>query len=614
MATVPLSGTNIRLLSGIPFSNDYKNTRWFESKTEQTNYFLARTLVHQMVDANFQRIDGYHFIAVNKSIDELWGTNYLMFQNASYNNKWFYGFVTKLEYKQRNTTYVHFQIDVLQTWKFEMDFKPSFVVREHCHLWATEGQPVVNTIDEGLDYGTMYDTVKVEKHTPNDDIFYLVIVTKSAMHSNASSGIQPNDNLTSINGMPQPLCFYVHPFRMDGTTPQAHVKSNFTLSNIMTVLSSLYEQDDAVNNVVSLYVTDYIGVNLTYDDGFDRLYFPPTNFEVALVASPDGSSAPNLDTIYVKNMPRYETRTLNLGDKYDGFGDVEESKLLMYPYCVTVLDDLKGNRTEIKNEYINGTDLRVTLRGSIGLSNKLTYTPLNYHTHSETDGDPMGIMSGLEYSLINNNPNDVPIKSDMLSAYLQGNRNSLENQKQSILWNGLMNAVGSGMGGIAGDQAMMNAPTRMGALGGAMAIGSAGLGAVKGLGNTALQLQGMEAKKKDISNTPPQLVKMGSNTYYDYGNGYYGLFVIKKQIKPEYRKKLSDFFKMFGYKVHEVKKPNFRTRENWNFVQTQSCNIVGNFNNDDLQELKSVFDNGITLWHTNDVGNYGLPNEVIALG
>jgi hypothetical protein len=26
MATVPLSGTNIRLLSGVPFSNDYKHS------------------------------------------------------------------------------------------------------------------------------------------------------------------------------------------------------------------------------------------------------------------------------------------------------------------------------------------------------------------------------------------------------------------------------------------------------------------------------------------------------------------------------------------------------------------------------------------------------------
>jgi hypothetical protein len=42
MATVPLSGTNIRLLTGVPFSNDYKNTRWFDTREAQTSYFLAK--------------------------------------------------------------------------------------------------------------------------------------------------------------------------------------------------------------------------------------------------------------------------------------------------------------------------------------------------------------------------------------------------------------------------------------------------------------------------------------------------------------------------------------------------------------------------------------------
>jgi hypothetical protein len=104
---------------------------------------------------------------------------------------------------------------------------------------------------------------------------------------------------------------------------------------------------------------------------------------------------------------------------------------------------------------------------------------------------------------------------------------------------------------------------------------------------------------------------MGSNTAFDYGNDYTGLYIIKKQIKPEYRKKIGDFFNMFGYKVNEVKTPNFHTRQNWNYVQTSSCMILGDFNNEDLQELKSIFDNGITLWHTEDVGNYTLENGVI---
>src|SRR5690606_32605565 len=97
MATIPISGTNIRMLSNIPFSNDYKNTRWFDTKTAQTSYFMNKPVVHSMAETTFQRIEGQRYINTDKHIDDLWGTNYLMFQNAQYNNKWFYAFVTKLE-------------------------------------------------------------------------------------------------------------------------------------------------------------------------------------------------------------------------------------------------------------------------------------------------------------------------------------------------------------------------------------------------------------------------------------------------------------------------------------------------------------------------------------
>jgi hypothetical protein len=73
MATVPLSGTNIRLLSGVPFSNDYKHTRWFDSQSAQEDYFLGKTVVHSISQNTFQKIEGKNFIACNNNIDSLMG-------------------------------------------------------------------------------------------------------------------------------------------------------------------------------------------------------------------------------------------------------------------------------------------------------------------------------------------------------------------------------------------------------------------------------------------------------------------------------------------------------------------------------------------------------------
>lgn len=592
--TVPLSGTNIRLLTGVPFANDYKHTRWFDTQAQQTNYFLNRTLVHSIAEAPFQRIEGQNFVNINLSIDALWNVNYLMFQNFQYNDAWFYAFVTKIEYVQKNTTRVHFEIDVFQTWKFDMDFKPSYVVREHCPLWNPDGTPVINTVDEGLNYGTDYDIVYANEFSPNLDIFYLVIVAKSSLH--VPDGVSgTNWIMSTLNGSPQPLCYYVHPFSLDGSSYNVIINGVATgLDDVTNVMLSMYTNEDAVNNIVSMFVTQHIGVNADYDFATNSIVVD-SSF-AAVNVSPNGTS----NTLFVQNLPSYETSIIDCGPKYSGYSAVDESKLLMYPYALTVLDDFKGNRVVLKNEYIGNTNLNVSVMGSIGTSNKVAYIPRDYLTQNLVDFNERTRIA-IENGLIDTSAHDVPIITDMLSAYLQGNRNSLQNQAHSIIFNGMTDMVGGMIGGVAA-----------GMTGNAAGVAASGVGVVKGGGNAALQLQGLQAKIKDINNTPPQLAKMGSNTAFDYGNGYKGFYVIKKQIKPEYRKKLSDYFKTYGYKVNEVKMPNFHTRQSWNYVQTLSCNIVGNFNNEDLQALKNVFDNGITLWHTDDVCNYSLPNGVIA--
>lgn len=586
MATVPLSGTNIALFSGIPFGNDYKHTRWFDSLADQQNWFGSQTVVYTTPQQNFQRIEGRPFVSVQKSVDELWNVNYLSFQNADY-GKTFYAFVTKIEYVQKNTTYVHFQIDVMQTWRFDFNFKPSFVVREHCQQYNADGTPVINTIDEGLNYGTEYNIVSAENYRPSSDVYFMVAVAKKTMHGTVGY-------YASKNGLPQMLVYYVHPFKLDGSSPSTNLGS---ISSVADFLGALYTQTDAVNNIVSLYVTDCLPNNPTYSGG--TLSYDSTNYQNVAFAQQLNSAT--INTIFVSDMD-YSNWLYDDGNKYTGYTTPSESKLLMYPYTLVELTDLKGNKSVYKNEYINNTNLLIQIQASLGTSNKIVYTLKDYNTTGLSD-DTIKTKVTMESSLINNEPNDMPILVDLLSAYLQGNRNSIQNQKNSIMFNGTMDVIGSSAGMIS--SAVTDNP--MGAI-------SSAIGGAKGLGNTALALQGIQAKQKDISNTPPQLAKMGSNSYFDYGNGYTGLWIIKKEITPEYRKKLSDYFNMFGYKKNEVKYPNFHTRQNWNFVQTTECVITAPINNDDLDEIKEVFDGGITLWHVDDIGNYTLSNGVIANG
>jgi hypothetical protein len=576
--------TEVRLLSNVPLNNSYEHVMDFPNSTEQSSYFLGKTK-WTFTDLTYQRNEG--FVRIPQGYDDLYTCNYVMYKNREYSNKWFYGFITRKEYVNPNMTKVYFEIDVFQTWQYEMSLKPSFVAREHTKRWLSDGAPVINTIDEGLDYGTEYETVSISQVMPYDNIFFLVIVCTERMDG-GQTGITP-----TLNGSPQPLTYYIHPFKMDGTSPTFTIMGmNINLSPISDVLKGLYTQTGAVNNVANIYVTEYIGFDIPFSGGAFSLPDMSVLEHVTIQDTED-----TFNTLRLANLPEYQTRSVNLGNKYTGYASVNESKLMMYPYTVTVLTDLKGNMKEIKNEYVHDTNLVIKTRGSVGVSNKISYHVANYLTN-ELQANAVEVT--LENSVINNNPNDVPIVTDLLSAYLQGNRNSLENQKNSIVFNSLANTVGNVFGGIGSALA-----------GNPVGTVSAGAGMLTGVASAYFQIQGMEAKKQDIDNTPSTLNKMGGNTAFDYGNDIKGLYVIKKQITYEYRKKLEDFFKMFGYKVNELKSPNYKTRQHFNFIQTKGVNVTGDIPQDDINTIKTIFDKGVTVWHGDWLGDYSLTNNEV---
>jgi len=595
MAVVPVSGSNVFFKKGVPFSNDYKNTRWFDNRNDQFAYFSGRPTVHSMGEVTFVENNGKSYVSADASIDSLRDVSYMMFQNAEYNNKWFYAFVTKLTRKNSSTTYVYFEIDVLHTWMFEMKFQPSFVVREHCPLWNSDGSPVVNTIDEGLNYGLEYDDVYLNHYVPNKGIKWMVVIAKELMH-----GTNAKKSEATYTGIAQPFSYYILPFTIDGEgISYMQGEEDSPLATPEKFLTEIYGLEGATNNIVSIFMTESIGCPIEVRGGGElplniRFTESDQKFEYTSI----GEAGKQLYVLYVKDVKRFKTETFTLGSRYDGIPSYSESKLYMYPYTLLTMDDMKGNHSTYKLEYIYQSNLNLNLKGSIGTSNNVTYSIQDYNNKTESTNHLDN-----QYGIVNINPNDIPVITELISAYLQGNKNSLENQKQQIIFNGV---AGVGQNILGGASSVMQ-----GGAGGIMGAAQSGVSAVKGAGNTVLALQGLEAKQQDISNVPPQLNKMGSNNSYSMGHRYDGVTLIKKTLKPEYRRKLEDFFKMFGYKKNEVKLPNFHTRQNWNYVETKSCNIVGDFNTEDMNELKSVFDRGITLWHTNDVGNYSLSNEVI---
>lgn len=178
--------TNIRLLSGVPLDNSYRNTIAFYTNAQQNSYFLSKQK-YNLGNYSYVRVsNGTARVGINAN--DLYDCNYMMFNNINFGNKWFFAFVTDIEYINNTTSLIHFELDVMQTWFFDITYKECFVEREHPRTddFYEHFEP------ENVDVGNM---ITLEKHQPQiSDSWNMVIST--APLSNETMALKYNGEVT----------------------------------------------------------------------------------------------------------------------------------------------------------------------------------------------------------------------------------------------------------------------------------------------------------------------------------------------------------------------------------------------------------------------------------
>lgn len=121
--------TNIKLLSNVPIDNTYEHTLYFSTAQSQAAYFMTKAK-YNLSAYTYQRVTR-GVCRVGIVADSLYDCNYMMFQNAAFGNKWFYAFITSIDYVNNVTSELHYEIDVMQTWLLQIKRNESFIDREH---------------------------------------------------------------------------------------------------------------------------------------------------------------------------------------------------------------------------------------------------------------------------------------------------------------------------------------------------------------------------------------------------------------------------------------------------------------------------------------------------
>ena len=307
-----------------------------------------------------------------------------------------------------------------------------------------------------------------------------------------------------------------------------------------------------------------------------------------------------------------------------------EPKLYTFPFRYFMITDYMNTPLVIKPELCENKTLKLRVKAT----NIATESKYNLYVNSYK-GDYNGNLNGI----VNNSPLMLPVLSSAYSQFLatssasfnQGNINAmLENDltlKQGLATNSLnyrqnttnnyMQGISSGLGAIAS----LFSLNFGGVVNGAMGVAQAGINQhfntlSNNLNNNQLKEQNKlsnfevssmaNAKTTDLLNTPNSIKTTGNDTLFNLVNSNRKIDIIEFGLDFRYKHRIYDYFVKYGYKVNKWEKINVNSRRYFNFIKTNTCNIVSDeIPHEYLEEIKDIFNRGVTIWHIDNGANIG---------
>ena len=119
------------------------------------------------------------------------------------------------------------------------------------------------------------------------------------------------------------------------------------------------------------------------------------------------------------------------------------------------------------------------------------------------------------------------------------------------------------------------------------------------------------SEKYIAQHTPDEVHGDPNSSDFNFSSGLFFDFR-RMSVRAEYARVIDDYFSAVGYATNRVKIPNITGRRNWNYVKTVGCYIEADIPQADLNEIKSMFDKGITLWHNPATfADYSQTNDIL---
>lgn len=273
------------------------------------------------------------------------------------------------------------------------------------------------------------------------------------------------------------------------------------------------------------------------------------------------------------------------GNAFEGYKP-KNKKLYSYPWLYCLADNNQGNTHIYRYEYSYNQDKSIEFDsyGTIATLPQVLTAPKNYKTRENL---AHGLMNE---ALINSSFPMCSFSSDTYRAWLAQNKSSIALSQVQTAVNSTI-GLGTSIAGLAGG-------SLQGGINGSSKTTSAFWDAL-----------GMLANQTDRSRNAGVTHGKALSENVMTGIKECGVDFYEMSCKRQFAEMADSFFEQFGYPINKITMPNLRSRSHWNYVKTSHCGFTGNIDLDQLKKLRNIFDNGVTLWHTDDIGNYSLSNN-----
>ena len=402
--------SEIRILRNCPLDSTLEHTLYFTSAANQTSYFKSITKFI-FSDQSYVR-PNKGTLRVERKAEDLYDCNYLMFQNTSFGSKWFYAFITKINYINDITSEILFEIDSLQSYLFDFSLKQCFVEREH----TTSDKIGEHIIDEPVSVGD-YKIAGIQDFTEISDTVMVVACTVTDSGAKYYNGHSFNGVFSGYN--------YI------GWTKQGY-----------------YVDPETGNVDTARNIRDWIGTmqaDPSKTDFISMIFTMPRVFYTGYDDTTGGGSP--------------KTISKSISKKYsdiDGYIP-KNKKLFTYPYNFLQVSNNLSATADFRYEFFSDSSCTFNAIGSTTVAPEIALVPKNYkgsERGSSIQFDPS------ETLYLSNYP-QLTWQSDVCSAWLSQIMSSFTSGVTGGLTSslGLDNKGVSATGGLRGN--LMQSATKI---------------------------------------------------------------------------------------------------------------------------------------------------------